>query len=101
MRGNTAELRVLAGATLVRHFECGRPWAAAAALAVACAACQGLRPPPVAGILELAHKDLARQSGALRREAEKALPKLDLADELRALKTAAHGNQLPSLSESL
>lgn len=101
MRDNLAELRVLAGAALIRHFEHGGAWAAGAALAICCTDCQGLRPPPVPGILELALKDLSRQTGALRRKATTPLPKLDLTEKLQAVKRAVQNNQLPDLADPL
>lgn len=101
MEGNALELRVLAGAAIVRHIEYGDGWAAAAALGLAVPACLGLRPPPVGGIVEFAAADLTRQSGLLRKKAAKPVPKFELAADLQAVKSHLQNNQVPSLADPL
>jgi hypothetical protein len=101
MEGNAAELRVLAGATLVRHFDFGGGWAAGAALGLAVPACVGLRLPPVGGMVELAAAELSRRSALLRRGTGRPLPRLDVGQALQTVKTALQGNQVPNAAEPL
>ncbi len=103
MKDNDAELRVLAGATLVNHFRYGQDgWSAAAALALVCTGCQGLRAAPIREIVRLAEDKLASESvglrGAMR---ETPVPTMDLSAELKALRGAFAHNAVTNLTEPL
>jgi hypothetical protein len=103
MKDNDAEIRVLAGATLVNHFRDDQDeWGPAAALALVCANCQGLRAAPVGEIVTLAEEKLAGDSASLRGAMrETPIPALDLSEELRALKGAFSHNTVTNLTEPL
>jgi hypothetical protein len=101
MQGNLPELRVLAGATLVRHFEYEGLWMAAAALCIVCPSAHGLRQPPAVGILNHARQALLQRSSMLRRKKAASIPNLDVSAPLQEVKTALQNNQLPNLAGPL
>jgi GTPase-associated system helical domain len=98
MRDNDAELRVLAGATIVSLLDVrSGPVADMAALAMACADCRGLRPGErVADILRESRSYLAARSASLRAPKHvKGLtrPSVDLEGLLEPRSSGASGNK--------
>ncbi len=102
MRGNDAELQVLAGASLAHHFSYEEPWGSASALAVLSAGCQGLRDAPVPSIVALAEESLAECSASLRTVgADAESPRTNFDAELATLKAVFPQNTVASLAEPL
>jgi hypothetical protein len=102
MRDNDAEIRVLAGAALVRQFCHEEPWGTASALAVLSGFCQGLRTAPVPSIVSLAEQSLSERSASLRKPTVAVeSTKTGFEAELTALKAVFPQNSVPNLAEPL
>ncbi len=101
MRDNDAELRVLAGATLVKHFDFAT-FGPACALALNCASYAGIRRPPVEDFLEQARSYLYNKSASLRQQSPLKRPNEEtLTGVVEDLKSACQSNELTKLAEPL
>jgi hypothetical protein len=97
---NDAEIRTLAGAALVAHFE-KEEWGDAAALALVVGAAAGQRKPSVPDILDLAREHVSERAAAIRaRERLESTPP-DTDAHLKALVAAANSNATTNLVEPL
>jgi len=102
MRSNDAELRILAGSSLLHslRYPDGRNYAAT--LAVVVGECRGHRKPPVRDIASLARDYLTKASAALRGHGKLPAPAaVDFAPMLAELKAALQTNEPPKLNEPL
>lgn len=94
---NNAEVRVLAGASLVAHFGYGK-WGEVAALALTAGEFHSYRYAPVADIVRTAREFLSKKSAALRSREGKRIALADFAKQMTALQKALEADgTLPSI----
>jgi hypothetical protein len=101
MRGNDAELQVLAGAALVDFLRHSDGWNWAAALALVVAGFGSHRKSIVAAIPSLAANHLTKASAELRSKKLKAPISSEFVPKLKEVQTALQSNQMPSVAEPL
>jgi len=95
MKDNDAELRVLAGATLVAHLNLV-DWDDVAALALTCGSFRDQRPAAVGDIVRIAREHLSAKSASLREPKHPTLPKNDFTAQIQGMRQAFQGAAAPS-----
>ncbi len=100
MQRNDAELRVLAGATLLKLFEFSPGWDLSAAFSLVCGSYCGLREPIIPAILDSARSFLSGASSELRTDTTDHLDTPDFTSHLAAV-TSGCQTALPNLAAPL